>query len=252
MFWGPGGPQNSSGMGAPSGHPRPPVGPLRATGPAARPCPGARSRRPGPALGPRWGWGPAPAAGRSGPPARSAQPPGPWGRSAYRRAVPPVGGGPGAPPGGPAAAWPGPVGGGLGSPPPRPPGRGVVGPALRRSAGGPRWGWGPPLPVSVRVRRPCPPRPGSPSPGPYRAARLPPWAAAASSGGGRLGGGPWPPYDQPPPPAIIGLSDCGRYLAPRAIAAAQLSGRGPGASATAPAWGQGSRRAAPGGAGGRP
>ena len=94
------------------------------------------------------------------PPGRSAR----WAfRPARRR-------GRGAPPGGPAAAWPVPGVGGLGSPPPRSPGRLVVGAALRRSAGGPG-GAGAALAGLRASPAPCPSRPGSPSPRPYRAAR---------------------------------------------------------------------------------
>lgn len=160
--------RNIKSMGAPSGHPVPPVAQLRGLrglAPAGRPVSRAalpvgrsRSRR-------RWGWRrPVLRPPRVPPPPR----PGAAGRLACRRAVPPVGAGPVLP-----------------RRPPLRRGR------ARSPAGSPRRGLGPRVGWSCRsvsgglVRlagggparlrppgAPCPPRAGSPSPGPCRAAPL--------------------------------------------------------------------------------
>ena len=112
-------------------------------------------------------------------PGRSAR----WALCAARRR------GRAAPQGGAAAASPRPGVGGPASPPPRPPGCGVVGPGLRRSAGSLAWDRSP-LPPAPVSRAPRPPPLGPPSPA-LRAARpwhgpprlLPRWGARGAAGG---------------------------------------------------------------------
>ena len=144
-------------MGAPSGLPGPPVGPLRAPGPAARPLsraalPARRSARP---LG-----GPLRRAR-----APSAPRPGLRGSLGLSAGRPPRRRGRAAPRAGPAAAWPRPAVGGLAPPPSRPPGWGVVAPGLRLSAGPLAWVGGPCRAPPV-CRAPSRPAPGAPQPGP--------------------------------------------------------------------------------------
>lgn len=144
-------------MGAPSGLPGPPVGPLRAPGPAARPLsraalPARRSARP---LG-----GPLRRAR-----APSAPRPGLRGSLGLSAGRPPRRRGRAAPRAGPAAAWPRPAVGGLASPPSRPQGWGVVAPGLRLSAGPLAWVGGPCRAPPV-CRAPSRPAPGAPQPGP--------------------------------------------------------------------------------------
>jgi len=113
--------------------PWPPSAPLGRCGPCPAALPPPRAPLPAWAPGPpaRWPWlGPPPpgaarARGSGGSGGVPALPPAPGVASAYRRAACARRRGPGAPPAGPAAAWPVPAGGGLGSPPARPPPRGV-------------------------------------------------------------------------------------------------------------------------------
>lgn len=151
------------------------VGPLRA-------LPGG----PASASGSAPGLGPWPLAG---PLALARAPPLPWGRSgvapAYRRAACARRRGRGAPPGGPAAAWPVPAPGGLGSPGARPPPRGVWAGGLLSLAAPWRGRCAPaasrPAPPPSSPRVPLPP---ALSGGPANALGRP-----ASSLRGRLGGG---------------------------------------------------------------
>lgn len=177
-------------MGAPSGLPGPPVGPLRAPGPAARPLsraalPARRSARP---LG-----GPLRRAR-----APSAPRPGLRGSLGLSAGRPPRRRGRAAPRAGPAAAWPRPAVGGLASPPSRPPGWGGRGPRSPAVCGPPGVGWGP-LPRSARVPRPFPPCARGPPARPYRAARLRHGPPRLLPRGAR-GGGHRPPKKPRAPP----------------------------------------------------
>ena len=177
-------------MGAPSGLPGPPVGPLRAPGPAARPLsraalPARRSARP---LG-----GPLRRAR-----APSAPRPGLRGSLGLSAGRPPRRRGRAAPPGGPrcgvaasgrrrarlAAVSAARVGG-----------RGPRSPAV---CGPPGVGWGP-LPRSARVPRPFPPCARGPPARPYRAARLRHGPPRLLPRGAR-GGGHRPPKKPRAPP----------------------------------------------------
>lgn len=186
-FWGPGHGARRPGRVPPPvrsagllryARPWPPlgsVGPLRAL-PGGPAC----------ASGSAPGLGPWPLAG---PLALARAPPLPWGRSgvapAYRRAACARRRGRGAPPGGPAAAWPVPAPGGLGSPGARPPPRGVWAGGLLSLAAPWRGRCAPaasrPAPPPSSPRVPLPP---ALSGGPANALGRP-----ASSLRGRLGGG---------------------------------------------------------------
>lgn len=196
------------------GPPRLRLGPLRALGPAARPPLGLRSRPPGRPLGPagagvRCGWlGPLRAlGGRSG----GAWPPAGRLRPSARPRCSPGGsrcGGPGSGPGRACLA------------PASAPVLGVLGPALRRSAGPPAWVGGPCRPP--RRSRPLLRRAGSPSPGPCRAAPLRAMGRRASSRPGRAWGRRGRPCGRARAPGAFG----GPPLRPLCVCGTILGGGG--------------------------